>query len=215
MSAWVWTCTLMLRVAPSIGIGTLVANAAGASRREVARTAFRVACIGDPFRRFRLLNEEAGRYGEESCELRRHSTKNDRVFANTRRARSCDAGGYSMCQPWLTITDWPVSAFEGKAAKKSATSATSAKVVNSPSTVVLSITFLITSCSVMPNSFACSGICFSISGVRTKPGQIVFARIPNAAPSLATDLHSPMIPCFAATYGALSGDASLEWTDPI
>src|SRR5438094_3251362 len=62
MSAWVWTCTLMLRVAPSIGIGTLVANAAGASRREVARTAFRVAFIGDPFRRFRLLNEEAGRY---------------------------------------------------------------------------------------------------------------------------------------------------------
>src|SRR5256885_17263678 len=62
MSASVCTCTLTLRVAPSMGMGTLVANAAGASRREVARTAFRVAFIGDPFRRFRLLNEDAGRY---------------------------------------------------------------------------------------------------------------------------------------------------------
>src|SRR2546430_9959900 len=103
MSAWVWTCTLMLRVAPSIGIGTLVANAAGASRREVARTAFRVAFIGDPFRRFRLLNEEAGRYGEESCELRRHSTKKDRGFANNQRARTCDAPGYHLLQPALAV----------------------------------------------------------------------------------------------------------------
>src|SRR5439155_16076075 len=158
---------------------------------------------------------EAGRYGEESCELRRHSTKNDRVFANTRRARSRDAGGYSMCQPWLTITDWPVSAFEGNAAKKSATSATSAKVVNSPSTVVLSITFLITSCSVMPNSFACSGICFSTSGVRTKPGQIVLARLPNGAPLLAADLHSPVFACFPEVQGVFSGGVSLEGGAPI
>src|SRR2546428_1884007 len=60
ISAWVWTCTLTLRVAPSIGIGILVASAAGASSREVARTAFRVAFIGDPFRQCRCCNEEAG-----------------------------------------------------------------------------------------------------------------------------------------------------------
>ena len=38
----------------------------------------------------------------------------------------------------------------------------------------------------MPSSFACSGICFSTSGVRTNPGQITFARTPCyfAAPDL-------------------------------
>ena len=42
---------------------------------------------------------------------------------------------YSMNQPWLTMSDWPVSAFELKPAKNSAASATSSTVVNSPSTV--------------------------------------------------------------------------------
>src|SRR5207245_9924998 len=65
--AWVCTCTLTLRVAPSIGIGILVANAAGASSREVARTAFRVAFIGDPFRQCRCCNEEAGALGEKAA----------------------------------------------------------------------------------------------------------------------------------------------------
>src|SRR5437870_12181107 len=47
-----------------------------------------------------------------------------------------------MNQPWLTTNDWPVSAFDGNEAKKSATSATSSTVVNSPSTVSLSMTLL-------------------------------------------------------------------------
>src|SRR2546426_2693449 len=67
MSASVWTCTLTLREAPSIGIGILVASAAGASSREVARTAFRVAFIGDPFRQCRCCNEEAGALGEKAA----------------------------------------------------------------------------------------------------------------------------------------------------
>src|SRR3989442_7702083 len=67
ISAWVWTCTLTLRVAPSIGIGILVASAAGASSREVARTAFRVAFIGDPFRQCRCCNEEAGALGGKTA----------------------------------------------------------------------------------------------------------------------------------------------------
>src|SRR2546428_7752115 len=67
MSASVWTCTLTLREAPSIGIGILVASAAGASSREVARTAFRVAFIGDPFRQCRCCNEEAGPLGEKTA----------------------------------------------------------------------------------------------------------------------------------------------------
>src|SRR5664279_596088 len=83
---------------------------------------------------------------------------------------------YCMNQPWLTTSDWPVSALLGKLANSSATSATSATVVNSPSTVSLSITFLMMSSSLMPSAFACSGICLSTSGVRTKPGQITFAR---------------------------------------
>src|SRR3954451_5038427 len=110
------------------------------------------------------------------------------------KCRSRDATRYSMCQPWLTITDWPVSAFDGKAAKKSATSATSSSVVNSPSTVFFSITFLITSASVIPKSRACSGICFSTRGVRTKPRQITLERTPIGAPSLATDLQRPTSP---------------------
>src|SRR5262245_38763805 len=42
-----------------------------------------------------------------------------------------------MNQPWLTTSDWPVSAFDSNAAKNSAASATSSTVVNSPSTVSL------------------------------------------------------------------------------
>src|SRR6266850_6843014 len=49
-NASVCTWTLTFSVAPSIGMGTLVAYALGASKREVARRAFRVAFIGDPFR---------------------------------------------------------------------------------------------------------------------------------------------------------------------
>src|SRR4051812_315335 len=65
MRACVCTCTLTFNVAPSMGIGTLVANAAGASMREVARTALRVAFIGNPFR-VSLLYEEAGALVEET-----------------------------------------------------------------------------------------------------------------------------------------------------
>ena len=50
------------------------------------------------------------------------------------------ASGYCMNQPWLTTSDCPVSALVGKAAKRRATAATSAVVVNSPSTVSFSIT---------------------------------------------------------------------------
>ena len=45
----------------------------------------------------------------------------------------------------------------------------SSTVVNSPSTVWPSITFLMTSSSLIPSVRACSGICLSTSGVRTKP----------------------------------------------
>jgi putative ABC transport system substrate-binding protein len=55
-----------------------------------------------------------------------------------------------MHQPLLTTSDCPVSAFVGKVAKKSAACATSSTVVNSPSTVSLSITFLTTSSSEIP-----------------------------------------------------------------
>src|SRR5262249_3601139 len=74
---------------------------------------------------------------------------------------------YCMNHPWLTTTDWPVSAFDGNAARNTATSATSCAVVNSPSTVSFNITVLTTSASEIPSSRACSGICFSTSGVRT------------------------------------------------
>jgi hypothetical protein len=66
-----------------------------------------------------------------------------------------------MNQPWLTTIDWPVNAFDPKEAKNNAVCATSSTVVNSPSTVSLSITFLMTSCSEIPSSCACSGICLS------------------------------------------------------
>src|SRR5262249_27259708 len=106
---------------------------------------------------------------------------------------------YCMNQPWLTTIDWPVNAFDPKDARNNAVSATSSTVVNSPSTVSFSITFLMTSCSEMPSSLACSGICLSTSGVRTKPGQITLARTPWAAPSLATTFARPMRPCLAVT----------------
>src|SRR6516165_12619685 len=51
---------------------------------------------------------------------------------------------YCMNHPWLTTTDWPVSAFDGNAARNTATSATSCAVVNSPSTVSFNITVLTT-----------------------------------------------------------------------
>lgn len=50
----------------------------------------------------------------------------------------------SMCHPCDTLMDWPVRAFVGCAARKRAVSATSSMVENSPSTVFLSMTFLIT-----------------------------------------------------------------------
>src|SRR5215831_17828833 len=46
---------------------------------------------------------------------------------------------------------------------------------------------------------ACSGICLSTSGVRTKPGQITLARTLCAAPSLATTFARPIRPCLAVT----------------
>jgi hypothetical protein len=49
---------------------------------------------------------------------------------------------YCIDQPWLTIRDWPVNALELKPAKKTAASATSSTVVNSPSTVSFSMMFL-------------------------------------------------------------------------
>src|SRR5947208_12876514 len=49
-----------------------------------------------------------------------------------------------MNQPWLTTRDWTVSAFDLAPAKNSTASATSSDVVNSPSTVSLSITCRIT-----------------------------------------------------------------------
>ena len=103
---------------------------------------------------------------------------------------NCSAAGvgYSMNQPWLTTSDWPVSALVSTPAKNSTASATSSVVVNSPSTVSFSMTLLITSSSLMPSSLACSGICLSTSGVRTKPGQTTLARTLYSAPSLATTL---------------------------
>ncbi|WP_233417273.1 hypothetical protein, partial [Halovulum marinum] len=82
-----------------------------------------------------------------------------------------------MTHPWLTISDCPVRALVGNAAKRCAISATSSTVVNSPSTVPPSITLLMTSSSEIPSSAACSGICLSTSGVRTKPGQITHASV--------------------------------------
>jgi len=86
------------------------------------------------------------------------STGMSRSFPHRRSVRYC------INHPWLTTKDWPVRAFDSNAANSSATSATSDSVVNSPSTVSLSITFLTTSSSLMPSSRACSGICFSARG---------------------------------------------------
>src|SRR5258705_2678392 len=47
---------------------------------------------------------------------------------------------HSMNQPWLTTSDWPVSALVGRAANIGATRTTSSVVANSPSTVSLSMT---------------------------------------------------------------------------
>ncbi len=116
--------------------------------------------------------------------------------------------------PWLTTIDWPVNALLGKLARNTAVAATSSIEVNSPLTVSLNITFLMTSSSVIPSSCACSGICFSTNGVRTKPGQITFDLIPCLAPSLATAFARPTMPCFAAMYADLFGEAICEWTDP-
>src|SRR5262249_59594406 len=93
--------------------------------------------------------------------------KSTRAFVLQRNSDSRDGARYCMNQPWLTTSDCPVNALLSKPAKNTAVSATSATVVNSPSTVSLSITFLITSASGMPSSLACSGICLSPSGVWT------------------------------------------------
>src|SRR4029079_13378488 len=69
-------------------------------------------------------------------------------------------------------------------------------------------TSLTTRSSEIPNSLACSGICFSTSGVRTKPGQMTLERTLWCAPSLAITRARPSSQCFAATYAALSGEAS-------
>ncbi len=110
----------------------------------------------------------------------------------------CDSN-YSMHQPWLAISDWPVSALLSKPAKNSASSAMSSTVVNSPSTVWPSMTFLTTSSSLIPSSLACSGICLSTSGVRTKPGQMTLVRTPFLPPSLAITRARPSNPCLAVT----------------
>src|SRR5262245_2044168 len=135
------------------------------------------------------------------CDLRIFPYISDITIVSRPVAVSPDRRGrrYCMNQPWLTTSDWPVRALLSNPAKKTAVSATSATVVNSPSTVSFSITFLMTSASEMPSSFACSGICLSTSGVRTKPGQMTLARTPCLAPSLATTLASPIKPCLAVT----------------
>ena len=107
--------------------------------------------------------------------------------------------GSCIDQPWLTVKDCPVNALEANDAKNSAAAATSSTVVNSPSTVSLSMTSRTTDSAEMPSVRACSGICLSTSGVRTKPGHTMFARTPCFAPSLATTLARPSRPCFAAT----------------
>src|SRR4030081_2043255 len=113
------------------------------------------------------------------------------------------------------MSDWPVSALLGNVANIKTTSATSSMQVNSPSTVLPSMTLLITSSSEMPSTLACSGICLSTNGVRTKPGHTTLERTLNSAPSLATTLDSPINPCLAVTYGAFSLEASLECTEPM
>lgn len=68
-----------------------------------------------------------------------------------------------MNQPWLTTIDWPVNAFDQKEAQNNAICATSSTVVNSPSTVSLSIIFDYFLFGDV-KSFACSGICI-LNGV--------------------------------------------------
>ena len=48
-------------------------------------------------------------------------------------------------------------------------------------------------------AFALIYICFSINGVKTKPGQIALQVIPVLAFSRATALVKPITPCLAAT----------------
>ena len=72
-------------------------------------------------------------------------------------------------------------------------------MVNWPSIVSFSMTFLITCSSVIFSSAACSGICFSTSGVRTKPGHTTLDATLYSAPSLASTLLRPMRPCLAVT----------------
>ncbi|KAG0913634.1 hypothetical protein G6F31_021434 [Rhizopus arrhizus] len=104
-----------------------------------------------------------------------------------------------MYQPWLTTNDWPVRAALGKAHRNNAVWAPSSTVVKTPSTVSPSSTFFTTASSLMPSSRACSGICFSTSGVRTKPGQMTCERTLCAAPSLASTRARPSSACLAAT----------------
>ncbi|CAB3774372.1 hypothetical protein LMG30113_07570 [Burkholderia paludis] len=120
-----------------------------------------------------------------------------------------------MNQPWLTTNDWPVSAALGNADRNSTVCATSCTVVNTPSTVLPSITFFTTSSSLIPSSFACSGICLSTSGVRTNPGHTTCERTLCFAPSFASTRARPSRPCLAVTYADFSGDASCECTEPM
>ena len=45
--------------------------------------------------------------------------------------------------------------------------------------------------------------------------RVIYDVVKRWAPSFATTLASPIRPCFAVTYGALSSDASFECTDPM
>jgi hypothetical protein len=80
-----------------------------------------------------------------------------------------------ICQTSLTMIDSPVSALVLNAPSINATSATSETIANSLSTVSPSKISFTTRSSEIPNSCACCGICFTTSGVGTKPGQITLA----------------------------------------
>ena len=84
----------------------------------------------------------------------------------------------------------PGEGLGAEAAKNSTASAASSTVPISPSTVSSSMTFFTTSSSVIPRSFACSGICLSASDVRAKPGQTTLARTPCAAPLFGIVRHA-------------------------
>ena len=109
------------------------------------------------------------------------------------------APGYCMNQPWLTTSDWPVSALLGKAANSRATLATSSVVVNSPSTVSFSITFLMTCRLGDAQRPGLLGDLLFDQRRAHEPGQITLARTLCLAPSLATVLHRPIRPCLAVT----------------